>query len=315
MKIDNILAVRNDRFGEFLLNIPALRALKGSFPEARLTLVVNPYIAELAARIDFVSEIIPWEHKKHKLGEILRLSRELKKKKFGLCLIFNPSKEFNMVSFLSRIPIRVGYDRKWGFLLTQKMPDKKYLGLKHEVEYNLELAGMVGARTNNLGLSLSIFDAIINNFPGAVAIHPWTSDPQKQWPVGYFRKLTLKLIQDLGSKVVIVGGREEKQKSREYFSQLSPEATDFTGMTSLVELGVLLKQCRLLISGDSGPVHLASCVGTPALVLFRADNPGKSSKRWGPWDKNSSVIEKHRLADISVEEVFLKAKEMLRQNA
>lgn len=144
MAIKNILAVRNDRFGEFLLNIPAFRALKKSYAGAKLTLLVNPCVQELARCIDFVDEVIAWENTRHKFSQIYRFSRDLKARDFDLCVIFNPSKELNIISFLAGIPIRVGYNRKWGILLTKKTEDKKYLGQKHEIEYNLELLSLIG---------------------------------------------------------------------------------------------------------------------------------------------------------------------------
>ena len=87
---------------------------------------------------------------------------------------------------------------------------------------------------------------------------------------------------------------------------------DLSGKTDLVQLAVVLKSSRLLISGDSGPVHLACCVGAPGLALFRNDLKGKTARRWGPWARNCAVIEKSSLNNISVEEVFDKAKEMLK---
>jgi len=64
-QVNNILCFRNDRFGEFLLNIPALRALKNGFPGSRLTLAVDPYVKELAQRLSFVDEVITWENRRH----------------------------------------------------------------------------------------------------------------------------------------------------------------------------------------------------------------------------------------------------------
>jgi ADP-heptose:LPS heptosyltransferase len=60
----------------------------------------------------------------------------------------------------------------------------------------------------------------------------------------------------------------------------------------------------LIISGDSGPVHLACAVGIPVVALFRNDLPGKTAKRWGPWGKGCAVIEKDSLNDITVDEVL-----------
>jgi ADP-heptose:LPS heptosyltransferase len=313
MRIVNILAVRNDRFGEFLLNIPALRALKEGYPGSKLTLVVNPYVRELAESIEFVDEIIPWDNRKHNLMEAFRFSRLLKQKRFGICVIFNSSKEFNIVSFLAGIPVRVGYSRKWGFLLTHTIEDKKYLAQKHEVEYNLDLAGLIGAKAQNTKIALNLGDS---NLPSesiaedAIAIHPWTSDPVKQWPADKFVRLTDELA-DRGLNIFIIGSKEELEKSRSYFSGLKNGVTDLTGQTTLKELAGLLKKCRLLVSCDSGPMHLAAAVGTPVIALFRNDLVGKTSKRWGPWGSNHCVIEKNNLSDISVDEVLNKVKEVL----
>ena len=309
-RIKNILCVRNDRFGEFLLCIPALRALKESFPGSKLTLVADSYIEGLARQIEAVDNVLTWENKKHKFGEVLKFSRELKAGKFDLCVIFNPSKESNLISFLAGIAIRVGYDRKWGILLTHRMQDKKCLGEKHEIEYNLDLVGLIGAKTQNKVLSLKIDEGLfdIEGRGSLIAIHPWTSDPVKQWPVDNFVSLSKKLADELNNKVLIIGGSEEADKGRRYFENLSSNIINLTGKTSLTQLGALLKKCRVLVSGDSGPVHLASCAGIPSVVVFRNDLAGKTARRWGPMSFGSAVIEKPNLADIKVEEVFEKVK-------
>lgn len=313
MVIKNILAVRNDRFGEFLLNIPAFRALKETYSGARLTLVVNPYVRELAEAGGLADEVITWDQRKHNLFEILSFSREIRKKKFDLCVILNPSREFNLIAFLSGIPRRLGYDRKWGFLLTHKIKDKKHLGIKHEVEYNLELVGAIGAKTPDTSLSLTPPDFVPKglNIENFIAIHPWTSDTAKQWPVENFYNLTKKLRTELNMQVVVVGGREELGRSREIFGDIADSVINMTGMTTLKELVGLLKKSRLLISGDSGPVHLACCLGVPVIALFRGDIPAKAARRWGPWGDGHTVIEKNNLTEITVEEVFNKVVEGL----
>ena len=318
---NNILAIRNDRFGEFLLNIPAFRALKQANPGSRLTLMVNPYAADLAKHIEGVDEVVRWENRKHSFKDVLKLSSELKKKRFDLCVIFNPTKESNIISYLAGIPLRLGYSRKWGFLLNRRLADKKALAEKHEVEYNLDLVRLIGADIQDKALSLSINDDIIINSlkalglsgnQGLVAIHPWTSDPVKQWQPEQFRKLAQELIADPALKLVVIGGKEEIGRSQALFAGLENKLIDLTGKTDLLQLAAVLKKCKLLISGDSGPVHLACCVNTPVLAIFRNDLPGKTAKRWGPWGRNCAVIEKPGLDNTSVEEVYNKAKEMLK---
>lgn len=317
--IKKILCVRNDRFGEFLLNIPAFRALKQTYPQAKIIAVIDPYLKDLTENIPLIDEVIAWKGLKHSFFDKLKLANLLKKKNIDVAVIFNPSKEFNIITYLSGIPVRVGYAKKWGFLLTHTLKDKKYLGKKHEIEYNLELVGLIGAETEDKTLSLNINSDIINklfeafkikNSDVLVALHPWTSDSVKLWAQENFVELAKRLAGELNIKVLIVGGIEELSKSTKLFKE-EDNLINLTGKTTLRELGALLKRCKLLISGDSGPVHLASCVNVPVIAIFRNDLPGKTAQRWGPWGDRNFVIEKPKLAEITVDEVATKAREIL----
>ena len=318
--IKNILVFRNDRFGEFLLNIPAFRALKETFKDARLIAVVDPYTKELAESVLFIDEIIEWGRQGHSLSEKLRLIKLLRKKSIDMAIMLNPTKDFNIITRFAGVPIRVGYNRKWGFLLTHKIKDKKHLGQKHEIEYNLELVSLIGAGTEDKTLCLSIDDREINDFfrdfnikdyNNLIVLHPWTSDPIKQWPLKNFCELAKRLVREQDIKVIIIGGKDELTKSIEFFNNIDSNLINLTARTTLTQLAALLKKCKLLISGDSGPVHLACTVGTKVLAIFRNDIPGKSARRWGPWGKGHIIVKKDNLSDITVDEVFGKVKEVL----
>jgi ADP-heptose:LPS heptosyltransferase len=315
-KISNILVVRNDRFGEFLLNIPAWRALKETFKGARIIALIDPYVRGLAQGIDFIDEIIDWEKKEHSLKENISLIRVLRRKKVDIAVIFNPSKESNFLAYLSGIPVRAGYNRKCAFLLTHRLEDRKFLGEKHEIEYNLELVSLLGAGTKNKELSLRVDEDIPASYGlgtegGWIVIHPFTSDPIKQWPFRFFKELMQKLSTELNIKVVVVGGGLEQSNNKELFSGFAKNVVDLTGKTSLSQLAAILKKSMLLISGDSGPVHLASCVGLPVVAIFRNDIAAKGPVRWGPRSDSSVILEKNNLEDITVSEVFNKVKGVL----
>lgn len=306
----NILIVRNDRFGEFLLNIPAIRAVKETFKESKVILAVDPYVKELAGKMSYADEVVIWRNGKHSLSETVKFANLLKKKRIDIAIIMNPSKDANVAAYLAGIPTRVGYAHKWDFLLTKKIEDSKYLGRKHEVEYNLDLVKVIDAETKDKSLTLKmdeISTQLVGGFPtcevGAIAIHSWTSDPVKQWPIERFRELALRIVKEMDTNVLIVGGPEETQKSA-VFNNLDKRIKNLTGKTTLVELASILKKSKLLISGDSGPVHMACAVGTPVVALFRNDIPGKGPKRWGPWGESNVVIEKKSLLDISVDAVM-----------
>jgi len=288
-KIKNILVVRNDRFGEFLLNIPAIRALKETFPQAKLSLAVSFTVRELASALDCVDEVLIWD----------QLRKDLRKHKFDLCVVLNPAKEAHAACFFAGIPVRVGYDRKWGFLLTHKLKDTKYIGNRHEVDCNLELVSLIGANTKNKLLTIKVNENLFCEFIGKkiIAIHPFTSDPVKQWPITLFEELALRIRRELNLTVVMVG------LSIGDFN-FKGDIINMINKTTILELAALLKRCSLLVSCDSGPVHLAAAVGTPVIALFRNDLVGKTPKRWGPWGKKHLVIERNNLNDISVDEVL-----------
>ncbi|MDP2929175.1 MAG: glycosyltransferase, partial [Candidatus Omnitrophota bacterium] len=145
----NILIVRNDRFGEFLLNIPAIRAVKEAFKESKVILAVDPYVKELAVNMSYADEVIMWSRGRHSLFEIIKFSNFLKKKNIDIAIVMNPSKDTNIAVYMAGIPERMGYAHKWDFLLTQKIENLKHLGLKHEVEYNLDLIKLVGVASRH----------------------------------------------------------------------------------------------------------------------------------------------------------------------
>jgi lipopolysaccharide heptosyltransferase II len=314
-----ILYFRTDRFGEFILNLPAIKALKKSFKDSYVAVVARPELKQLIQNSPFIDEVIPYDGKREQKGpwHTIKFISMIHKKRFDLAIISNPAKKLNIIAFLAGIPKRAGYDRKWGFLLTDKIKDKKFLGLKHEVEYNLDLVRAIGAKDTqdkNLSLPLTDFELQfakselekngLKEGENIIAIHPWSSNPAKQWPCMRFAQLADKLVSEVGAKVIIIGGKEKIAHSVELLRSIKNKCFDFTGKTSLRQLAALLKNCRLLVSGDSGPVHIAACVNTPVIALFGTKDPATGPKRWGPWGKGHIVIHKEKLEDIAVEEVF-----------
>ncbi|TAN62346.1 glycosyltransferase family 9 protein [bacterium] len=319
--ISKILAIRNDRFGEFLLNIPAFRELKQNYPGAKLTLAVDAPVRQLAGRVNCVDEVIVWGGRKHTLAEITKFSGLLKEKKYDLCAIFNPGKESHIISFISGIPLRAGYDRKWGFLLNRRMEDRKSQGLKHEVEYNLELIKAIGVNTLSLRGSppqaedrSNLIDIKEDDFPDSrlaelgikdrdvIAVHPWASNKEKEWPADKFRELVKRINSDLRVSVVLIGGQEETQRAEKFRAGLN--VVNVTGKTTLIESAGLLKKARFLVTNDSGPMHLAAAAGTPVIAIFRKYPPAVSARRWGPVGNNHIIIENDDILRIGVEEVL-----------
>lgn len=324
--ITKILAIRTDRFGEFILTLPALHALKKKFPESRLTLMLNSYNVLLVEGSPDIDEIIRYDEKKiNGFWGTVRLLDEIRKRNFDTVVIFNPQKKFNIVSFLAGIPFRVGYDRKWGFLLNKKIRDLKFLGNKHEVEYNFDLVKLIGADSQELVFPIVdlrlesdfaqkvLLKAGLTDKAAFIAIHPWASNPLKEWPFSSFISLAKKLIDELELEVIIIGGPESQGPAAQFEKELGGRILNLTGRTNLKELTVILSRVRLLITNDSGPMHLAACLKIPVVALFRKAPLAVSARRWGPLGEANIVVENDNIKDIAINEVFDAIKKILQR--
>lgn len=313
-----ILVVRTDRLGETLLNLPVLSTLKGAFPQARVIWLVNEALVELLREAPGVDDVVgypsqppgsPWWQ------AAWRLARRLHRERFDLAVLSNPKKEFHVACWLAGIPQRVGYDRKWGRLLTSRIPDRKALGEQHEIEYNLELLKVLGIEIRapvlqlpvredaELSISQLLDFMMVMKTDQLVAIHPWTSNLRKQWPSERFRALVQRLAELSGVRPVVVGSKEDQARCSEVMRGEEGKVLNVVGRLSLRELAAFLRRVRVLVSNDSGPMHLAAAVGTPVVALFGTDEPGSHPTRWGPWGAGHTVIHKP-LAEITVEEVL-----------
>jgi len=301
-RVKNILVIRTDRIGEVLLTTPILTALKETQPEAKISMMVRPEVKGIVEDNPNLSEII-----EYRVASAIKLAKTFRNKKFDLAIIVNPKKEFHLAAFLAGIPIRVGFNRKWGFLLTHRIKDLKFLSEKHEVESNLDLVRAIGIEPKDKKPVLVIRDAfpVLDIPEHPVAIHPCTSNPKKQWPEKSFARLA-DLLAESGYNAVLVSGPDEVESAKRVMSMMKNKPVDLAGKLTLKQLAVLLKRCEFLVSCDSGPVHIAAAMGTSAVVLFGKADRGSRPKRWGPYGERHIVIQKDKIEDILPEEVAAK---------
>ncbi|MBI3011158.1 MAG: glycosyltransferase family 9 protein [Candidatus Omnitrophica bacterium] len=317
--LQRMLFIRTDRLGDVLLNLPAVFALRAVYPTAHLAMLVQPGLVELFDRRCGVDQCLPDEAAVRIPWwlEAIRLAHRLRAGRFDVVIVSNPHKTFHLATFLAGIPVRVGYDRKWGWLLTHRIPDRKGSGQRHEVEYNLELLKPLGIAVPerpqcelpldeeaNAQCDRLIQGRGITLTEPLVAVHPWSSSANKQWAMERFRRLVQQLAQRPDVKVVVIGGQEERDRASEVIPGEERELiVNLVGCLSLRELAALLRRVQVLVTNDSGPMHIAAAVGTPVVALFGTGDPGSHPTRWGPWGLRHTVI--HRpLSEIAVDEVL-----------
>jgi ADP-heptose:LPS heptosyltransferase len=307
--LKNILFIRSDRLGEFLLNLAAIKLVKLNYPGSRISLLAKKENLELIRGIDFVDSFIEYQEDDFSgYSGAFKLAKLFKKEAIDCVICLNPKKEFHLAAFLAKIPLRVGYSRKWAFCLNKKIEDRKFLAEKHEAEYNLDLIKFICKNIFIPAVKLAVDNPESLGFlkdeielgKNYIIIHPFTSNPAKKIEDTFWINLTKEIENKCRKDILLVGSSAEKEESQDFSRQI--KAKNLTGRLSLRNLATLLKyNCSVFIGLDSGPMHLAALLRKPVVGLFTVSNP----KRWSPFHPNSLVIKidsseylMHKIEDI-----------------
>ncbi len=306
MQFHNILIIRTDRIGDVVLTTPAIKALRRAYPAARISVMVTPATYDLMYGNPYVNEVILDDrHGKHKnVFGFLRLTADLRSKRFDLAIIFHTKRRYNFLCFAAGIPFRLGFcNNKFGFLLTHPLKDIRLQGLKHEAEYCMDVLKAIGVYEGDLDAfvplqkeaeswALSWMQEHHLKSNEFIVIHAGASDVTKCWPPANFALLMDRLAELYVLKIVLIGAASTMPVAAEMLRQAhrAPEFINLTGKTSLAQIISLLRRARLLISNDSGPVHVAAGVGTSVISLFLRNQPGINAERWKPLGPKSFVL-------------------------
>ncbi len=338
-----ILIVRMDRIGDVVLSTPAIHTVRDAYPDSHIAVLVRPYARDIVEGNPYINEVFTYD--KYRNGKNLwgniKFIMNLRRKKFDLAIILHPKNSTHLISFLAGIPKRVGYDKKLGGLLTTKIPHTKQFGLKHEIDYTLNVLRYLGIEPKDRGLYVPLNKKSEEKIAGifnrngvsgndmVVTIHPGASCPSRRWNLKSFAKVADTLANKYGAKIVIMAGSEDKIFGDKVAEHMTTNPLNLSAKTSVSDLASILKRSNLFISNDSGPVHIACAVGTPTISIFGRNDRGLSPMRWGPVGKNDAALHKdvdceiclaHNcrrgfkcLDAISVEEVLAAADRILGQ--
>jgi lipopolysaccharide heptosyltransferase II len=312
------LLVRVDLLGDTVLLTAAVRTLRRGYPHARIDVLVLPSTAGVLAGDPDIDAILTWDPltlvdpaKARQLAtwrDAWRCLRRLRSARYDLAV----SLCGDAASILARVsgaPRRVGYEMEaYPHFLTDPVPGGRYREPKHEVQYVLELAVAAGghvlpedaqpwlrvppeARERMVEL-LALARACTGSTGPIVAIHPGARNGSaKRWPLRSYAVLADRLVSDLNALVVLTGSPNEVPLADEICRRAHVHITDLTGQTSLPELVGLLAQSDVVVTGDSGPMHIACAVRTPVVALHGPTDPGQS----GPTAPDALVL-RHDLA-------------------
>jgi lipopolysaccharide heptosyltransferase II len=293
-----VLAVRLDQLGDLLMTGPALRALKEAIPGRHLTVMTSPGAAEAARLMPFVDDVLLYEAPWMKAGPAEgcpALDRWmidiLRQRRFDAAALFtvysqNPLPAA-LMCHLADIPLRVAHCRENPYrLLTDWIPEPEpEQGIRHEVRRQLDLVAAVGAEATDERLSLEIpRDAmqeageLVGELTGgdparAIVVHAGASAASRRYPPEQFARAAKRLVEEQGRIVVFTGVESERELVDGIRQLMEAPSHSLVGRLDLAGLAALLAQVPLLISNNTGTVHVAAAVGTPVLDLYALTNP------------------------------------------
>ena len=219
-----------------------------------------------------------------------RLILELRRRRFDTAFLLHRSFTKALIVYLAGIGKRVGYATKKREVLLTDIVEEPFDAF-NKVEYFLNIAKTAGIDTSNRHYEFFVSEADrdyakgllaengVRNEDVLVAINPGGNWDPKRWPRENFSSLADRLMSDYGVKVMITGARKDVGLAEEIKGQMKNAPIVTCGKTTLKQLAALFERSRLVISNDTGPMHLAFAVKTPTLALFSPTD----SKRCGPY--------------------------------
>lgn len=306
--IHRVLVVKLRYIGDVLLSTPVFRGLREAFPRARLTALVNAGTEEILLHHPDVDEVLlvhRGEAEAKSWGrswaDQLRLLRRLRERRFDLALDLTDGDRAAFLTWASGARLRLGFNREGrlrGRAYHRVVP--LLPGRRHAVEADLEALRALGLPVRPVAPSLSLppeaeaatEDLLahkrVSRDRDLVLLHPGARWWFKAWPVERFAALADRIEEELEARVLIAGGPDDVTAAEAIRWQMRRPAISVAGETSVLQLAALLKRCRLFVTNDNGPMHIAAAVGTPIVALFGPTDPAE----WGPWGEGHVILYK-----------------------
>ncbi len=294
----SICILRLSAIGDVTHVVPVVNAIRNHLPEAQITWIIGKLEARLLADLEGVEFIV--FDKKGGLKAFLQLRKTLQDRKFDVLLHMQVAARANVLSTLVKANRRIGWDKpRWRdrhqWFINESV---RSVHERHQVEAFLEFARIMGAPEEppvwNLPVSaedMAWAQETLGEGEPILMISPCSSHPLRNWRAEYYAQAADHAIAKLGMRVVLTGGPSaleiETGQAIEAAMQFKPQ--NLIGKDTIRQSVALLKLAAVVISPDSGPAHLASCVGTPVIGLYAAT----PSKRSGPYNSLDLCVDKY----------------------
>lgn len=302
-EISRILVLNRNHIGDCLLTTPMLRSVKRRFPRAHVTvavpasnqdlLVTNPHVDEILIR----PEVGSWAAK-------FGFACQMRDRGYDLILSLQEKSLFyGWATYFSTLgkhprPVTVALDHP----RTRRFYDynvKPMRGDQHEVFKYLDVASLLGCpRERSPVLELVpgasarerverfLADTGFDSDSRFIGINPGGTKPDKRWPVERFSEVGDRLHEELGLPVMIFGGPTDRELAAGIVANMRHRPTVVAGRASLAETAALMERCHFLVTGDTGPMHMAVALAVPVVAMFGPTNPLK----FGPFTTLRTIL-------------------------
>jgi ADP-heptose:LPS heptosyltransferase len=309
-RADRILVIRLGALGDVVRTLPAVAGLRALYPHARISWLVEPASAEVVAACPDVDDVIVLPRPAlaadarglripRLLGRSRSVVRELRSRRFELVVDWHGILKSGLLAWLCGAPVRVGfaspYARELSSLFSNRHARLAPPPLSR-FRRNAALVSYLGGAGTAPGAGTIPVDPAtrqriakaLDDGRGAVVMHPGSSagTPWKRWPAARYADVARSLARDTGVACWVTAGpgREERRLAETLVAEAAGAARHAPATRSVVELAALYAECSLFIGGDSGPLHVASAVGTPVLQLMGPTHPQENEPNPAtPW--------------------------------
>jgi lipopolysaccharide heptosyltransferase II len=298
-KVRKILVLRLDLLGDVLLSMPAVEALHERYPQAEIWMMTLPYTAGIPARYPFVTRVVTLDTNGiRSIGGLLRPStlrqwyriyRLLRRQHFDLALSLCGLMA-SIWAFLSGATHRIGYRQEaYPLLHTYTLPGRRYDRRQHEVRWCLDLAEAAGAAPRPRYLHLEVEPAAaarirrvlegqgVGDHALLIGMHAGSiNGSAKRWPAAHWAELADRLHDECGATVVLTGSQDEMPIVQAVATAMRTRPLVLAGKTTVDELAAVLARCDVVLSGDSGPLHIAVALNRPTISVYGPTDPAIS---------------------------------------
>jgi ADP-heptose:LPS heptosyltransferase len=330
--IKKILVIRqHNELGDMLCVVPLLRALKNSFPNATIDLISRPVNTAVMLNNPYLNKVIEYDSIKYTKApfKIIGFIKNLRKEKYDLAVVpstVSMSVTSDLLAYLSKSKVRIGpknlngIQNISGFLYNVQIDlDWRNNSLIHQTQRNLELVKKFNITTNDLSLEIKLTEGEISygckyfeknskSAKKSIGFHPGAGKFPNQWDVNRFIELIQRFQNEINPMFFVTYGPKDSEPVEKLHSVFGKEIV-IIKEKSIRNVAAIIDNLDLMITNDTGVMHVAAATRVPVLSLFGPTDP----IQWAPLRKSDRYILglNGDINSISVDKVFYTALKML----